>query len=363
VKSRDGCGSIEETPPLKDECDEGYSWLAKVVSVVKSGDFFRPDAETPLHRRFVAGGAVCALETNFEPILEAANDIFLPLESSTRGTDFWVRFWVDGESCSQPPWPKPYVRGLDHLVFASFDSDSSMLVDLCKRRVLGRFSGNMSSDRNHWKAVIFPVLMSVVASSVGIVELHCSCVVKSNKGYLLAGPSCSGKSTLAMALARTGFAFLSDDRTFCSEAAGKISAWGLASSLKLRQEARTWFEELAHWEPTEIERGEPILRFDPERQFGLERAKFCEPECLIFLDQREEPQFCIQTMSPLDAAQCLDRELMAEPPALVEKQREVIDRLVAMPYWQLQYGGDPVAVAGRLARHFDQVSKVVLECR
>jgi hypothetical protein len=248
-------------------------------------------------------------------------------------------------------------------VFAGFDSDSSMLVDLSKRRVLGRFSMNMGADRNYWKTVIFPVLMSTVAASVGIVELHCSCVVKNNKGYLLAGPSQSGKSTLAMALARTGFAFLADDRTFCSVRRGGLSAWGVAPSVKLRHEAQIWFEELARQEPTEVQDGESILRFDPEGQFGLKRAKFCEPECLIFLDRREEPQFCVKKMCPQDAAQRLDQELMAEPPDLIEKQRRVIDRLVTIPCWQLQYGGDPGVIAPRLTRDLGRASDGVSECR
>src|ERR1700723_2826391 len=203
---------------------------------MNAGDFFCRDAKTPLHRRFMAAGAVCALETNFEPIVRVAQAVFLPVESLRRDTDFSVRLWVDPQSGSEPPWPNPYVRGLEHLVFAGFDSFSSLLVDVRHRRVLGRFSKNMGSDLDHWKAVIFPVLMSVVAASVGIVELHCSCVVSGKNGYLLAGPSRSGKSTLAMAFARTGLAFLSDDRTFCSLEAGKLSAWGIGASMKLRRE-------------------------------------------------------------------------------------------------------------------------------
>jgi hypothetical protein len=330
---------------------------------MKQGDFFCRDAQTPLHRTFVAAGAVCTLQTNFEPIIEVAHEAFWPVESPARTADFSIRLWVHPQSRSEPPWPKPYVRGLDHLVFAGFAPDSSMLVDLCKRRVLGRFSMNMGSDRNYWKAVIFPILTSVVAASVGIVELHCSCVVNGNKGYLLAGPSRSGKSTLAMALARAGLAFLSDDRTYCSVKLGGLSAWGLAATVKLRPEARLWFEELANREPTEVQDGESILRLDPERQFGLKRARFCEPECLIFLDQREQSQFSMTKMSPLDAAECIDQELMAEPPALVEQQRKVIDRLVAIPCWRLQYGGDPVATAGRLTRHLERIANGGFECR
>jgi hypothetical protein len=335
---------------------------------VKPTDFFRRDAQTPLHRRFLTAGAVCAIHTNCEQILEAAHQTFLPLQSDSRDTDFSLRLWVDSQSSSQPPWPKPFVRGLDHLVFASFDSDSSMLIDLRKRHVAGRFSINMGADRNYWQAVIFPMLMSIVAASVGIVELHCACVVKDNKGYLLAGASRSGKSTLVMALAHGGFAFLSDDRTFCSAGKDGLSAWGVVPSVKLRHEAKIWFDELAQREPTDIQGGESILRLEPESQLGLARAKFCEPESLIFLDQRDldqrgGPQFCLQAMSPRDAAQRLDQELMAETPALMENQRKIIDRLVAITCWQLQYWGDPRVIAPRLARHLEEISQGVSECR
>jgi serine kinase of HPr protein (carbohydrate metabolism regulator) len=62
-------------------------------------------------------------------------------------------------------------------------------------------------------------------------------VAKKQGGLLLVGPGRSGKSTLAVALARAGFAFLSDHRTFCSWRNGKLSAWGLATTLKLRDDA------------------------------------------------------------------------------------------------------------------------------
>jgi hypothetical protein len=165
-----------------------------------------------------------------------------------------------------------------------------------------------------------------------------------------------------MALARAGLAFLSDDRTYCSVVTGRLAAWGIGASVKLRPEARIWFEELVNREPTEVQDGESVLRFDPEHQFGLKRAKFCEPECLIFLDQREEPRFSLTEMSPLEAASRIDQELMAEPTALVERQRTVIDRLIAIPCWRLQYGGDPVVVANRLTRYFEQVPSRVPVC-
>jgi hypothetical protein len=209
---------------------------------MSAGDFLCKDAATPLCEHYTAAGAVCSLSTNWEPILEAARHSFLPIETAPVSVDLSVRFWVDQANSTQPPWPKPYVRGLDHLVFAGFDSGSSMLADLRTRRVIGRFSGGIAADQGYWKTVVFPILLTIVGASVGVAELHCSCVSKKQNGLLLVGPGRSGKSTLAVALAQAGFGFLSDDRTFCSWRKGELLAWGLATTLKLRSDAGEYFE-------------------------------------------------------------------------------------------------------------------------
>jgi hypothetical protein len=163
-------------------------------------DFLRKDAETHLCERYMAAGAVCSLSTNCEQLLEAARDTFLPVEVSPDSVDFTLRLWVDNADGAQPPLPQPYVRGLGHIVFAGFDAGSSTLADLRTRRVIGRFSVGMAADATYWRTVIFPMLLSIVAGSVGLVELHASSVARDQRGLILIGPSRSGKSTLAMAL-------------------------------------------------------------------------------------------------------------------------------------------------------------------
>src|SRR5215469_10360910 len=182
---------------------------------MQSQDFLHQSAPTPLRKHFDTAGAVFSFSTNCEQMLEAARASFVIVEQPGP-VDFSVRFWTDDALLSRPPWPNPYVRGLGHLVFAGFDGASSMLVDLQSRRVIGRFSAAMAADTAHWRMVIFPVLLSIVAGAVGLVELHASCVARDQQGLLLLGPSRSGKSTLAMALTQAGFGLLSDDRTFCS---------------------------------------------------------------------------------------------------------------------------------------------------
>jgi hypothetical protein len=311
-------------------------------------DFLHKDAETKLCEHYMAAGAVCSLSTNSEQLLEAARDTFLPIELPRAPVNFSLRFWVDGGDAPQKSWPKPYVRGLDHLVFAGFDAYSSMLADLRTRRVIGRFSTAMASDTRYWKTVIFPMLLSILAGSVGLVELHASCVAKNQRGLILAGPSRCGKSTLAMALTEAGFRFLSDDRTFCSLTQGKLQAWGLPRPLKLRREAALWFTKFRDREPTDVQNGERVFHFDPKQ----ENTRKCEPQLLVFLERQDGRGFSMTPINKSDARSRIENDLLAEAPDAIQKQAASLDELLSLPCCLLRYGGRPELIAGQLAASF-----------
>jgi hypothetical protein len=321
---------------------------------MSAGDFLCQNAATPLCEFYAAAGAVYSLSTNCETLLEAARESFLPIEDPPRAVDFSVRFWVDYSNSVLPAWPKPYVRGLNHLVFAGFDSASSMLADLRARRVIGRFSAAIGDDRSYWKTVVFPVLLTITGASIGIVELHSSCVAQQQSGLLLAGAGRSGKSTLSLALAQEGFGFLSDDRTFCSWQKGKLSAWGLATTLKLRGDAGNHFSELKDKPAIDLPNGETGFRLEPEFALGLKRIRGCQPRLLVFLERRENPQFRLTELSSEEARARLEQDLMAEIPDMAAQQMDVVGKLVELPCCLLQYGGRPQIVAEKLAAYFEQ---------
>ncbi len=329
-------------------------------------DFLHREVETKLCEHYMAAGAMCSLSTNSEHLLEAARDSFLRIESPQSPVDFSLRFWVDGTGARPQCWPNPYVRGLGHLVFAGFDAKSSILADLRTRRVIGRFSAAMASDSRHWKTIVFPMLLSIIAGSVGIVELHACCVAKENNqdrgndrdqgGLILSGPSRSGKSTLAKALTEVGFRFLSDDRTFCSLTNDKLQAWGLPRPLKLRRDAASWFEEFRDREPTDVQNGERVFHYEPKQK----AISKCEPRLLVFLERQERPGFSMTLMNRKEAESRLERDLLAESPEAVRKQKEVLDELLSLPCCVLRYGGRPQVIAEQLAAAFLDVHECQL---
>jgi len=313
-------------------------------------DFLQKNAETPLCEHYLAAGSVCRLTTNCEDLLQAARDTFLPVESRPDSVDFSLRFWVNGAGADSPQegWPKPYVRGVDHLIFAGFDANSSLLADLRTRRVIGRFSAAMARDARHWRTVIFPMLLSIMAGSAGLIELHASCVAKNDGGLILAGPSRSGKSTLAMAFKVAGFRLLSDDRTFCSLERGKLQAWGLPRPLKLRPEAASWFDGFRDREPTDIQNGERVFHFEARE---TETPK-CVPQLLVFLEKHEGTEFCMMPMAAGEARSHIEAELLAETPETIRKQTEVVEQVLLLPRYRLRYGGRPQEIAREIAASF-----------
>lgn len=331
---------------LDEDCLAQESHLSKM----RSPDFLHKDAETTLCEHYIAAGALCRLSTNSQQLLNAARETFLLARSPARIVDFSMRFWVDDTRPYRRPWPKPYVRGLDHLVFAGFDENSSVLADLRTRRLIGRFSSGLAADPGYWKTIIFPMLLSVLAGSVGLVELHGACVASAQGGLILAGPSRSGKSTLALALTAANFCFLSDDRTFCSLAQSKLAAWGLPRPLKLRREAAPWFDEWRYREPTAVQNGERIFCFEPQSK----RISSCEPRLLVFLERHDDCFFQISPIGRKEARLRIERDLLAESPGAIRKQSEAFDALLSLPRCLLRYGGSPQQVAEKLAAEFSK---------
>ena len=312
-----------------------------------AGDFLKKDAKTPLRVNYLAAGVDLRIDTNFEPILRIAQQSFEPAGSGDR-EEIRLRLWVDEKCLADEPRPKPYFRGLGHLVFAGFDGKSSLLINLRDRYAAGRFTPELAADAKFWKSVLFPSLLSIFGPSVGLTPLHCACVAWKASGLLLAGESGSGKSTLSLALAQIGFDFLSDDRTLISDRQGRVLAWGLSAEMKHCADAVVHFPALANIGSSEVWKGEPVFRFDPVEAFGLSRVKCCEPNWIVFLERQSEPAFSLDEIDPEETARRLRKDLHRQTLETAERQQRTIDTLSERGGRRLRYGGNPHTIAGAL---------------
>ncbi len=324
-------------------------------------DFLKREAHTPLCETFIVAGATTEIRTNSESILAVAEECFPRLRERSSVCELRMRFWVDPDGGSQPPWPLPYFRGLGHRIFGGFDSESSVIIDLQSRRISGRFSPALAADDNYWKRVVFPRLITAVAPAIGVAELHCACLSWNGCGLVLFGAPGAGKSTLALALARHGFSLLSEDWTYFSRCDADLAAWGLPTGVKLLPDAVRHFSELVQFETSIGLNGEEAYQTQPDRDFGISLAQCCRPKWLVLLDRKEEPAFDITMMSSAQAAEILCRDLLVQSPKVFDQQQRLVQRLVANGCLRLQYGGNAQDVASALASHCLSNSELFLE--
>jgi hypothetical protein len=323
------------------------------VSLPSRRAFMNDGAHTFLRESYLVTGAHFAIATNSEEILAAARNSFgQPVEPES-SPDLTMRLWVDPAAQSFPPWPHPHFRGLGYLVYAGFDSENSLLLNLRRGRLVGRFSRAMARDQGYWQRVIFPTVVGFASEALGVTVLHCACAERDGNGLLLAGESGSGKSTLSLAMARNGFAFLADDWTYLSGADSHVLAWGFVTPVKLLPDAGKYFRELRNLELSISLNGECAYEVDPKRVFGVRRSFRCEPRWLVFLERQPKTGHTFVRMPPQEAAARLESGLALLPPELSqlwEIQRATIRSLVERPCWLLRYGENPHEIAQVLVR-------------
>ena len=85
-------------------------------------DFLEKDAETPHVENYLAAGIRMSVATNFPDCIQIVAEAFAKAGAGPMPVGVQVRLWVDPPGQTKPPWPKPFFRGLGHLVFAGFDA-------------------------------------------------------------------------------------------------------------------------------------------------------------------------------------------------------------------------------------------------
>jgi hypothetical protein len=306
--------------------------------------------ETAHEAKFLAAGSVWRVSSNSPEILQAFQATFQPVAAANSPIALDLTFLVRSDIVEEPPWPEPYFRGLDHLVYAGYGWKSAMLIDLRTPRVIGLFSPAMARDIDYWRQVLLPVLLGVVSSSVMITPLHCACLVKNGHGLVVAGASGAGKSTLALSLSLRGFAFLSDDWTYFTRSGSRVRAWGLPIPMKLLPDTIRYFPALSARVPAPSLNGELAIHLDPE-VLGVPRELSCEPRWVVFIERTAEPGITFQKIASVEAASRFASDLEQLPPCLAREPRHelaTINAAVDRDCWVVRHGVEPDTLAQRL---------------
>jgi hypothetical protein len=181
----------------------------------------------PLHlrARFQVLGARMEFQSNSAHLLRLARHAFARLPVR-RGTDapllkVLLREVPGGEPRAAPP-PAPRFSSAAGLLFAHVDAHSFAVVAPSQHVASVQVSTALLHHDYHLRYELLEfAAITLAVRARGMVPLHAACVGRGRRGLLLLGDSGAGKSTMSLACALDGCAFLSDDGVF-AEAEGKL---------------------------------------------------------------------------------------------------------------------------------------------
>ena len=242
----------------------------------------------------------------------------------------------------------PYFRGLRHLVFAYVPPRSFLTFDLLRRRVHAVLSIAAAQDSFFWNSLLIPITIGILGTTVGVAPLHCACLDRRGSGFLIAGVSGAGKSTLATALARQGFALVSDDWTYMSKQGSALIAHGLSAPIKLLPETARFFPELHKLALKATLNGELAYELDPRTSFGFEVRSASHPRYIFFLERTPVPGCHMVPCSPEHVSDFFQRSAERLPDEIPEAKafrKGIIQSLSTYPSWILRTGESPQITA------------------
>jgi hypothetical protein len=300
----------------------------------------------PLRAELYFAGACCSLATNSTDVIASLARWSAPDGSCGPAIELHVIADTAAERHVDAPM---HFRGLNHLVFALISPNEFFVFDLLRRRVSGVVSPETARDAEFWSTRMVPLILGIMGVTVGIVPLHCACLDLEGEGLLLAGKSLAGKSTLAVALSKRGFALISDGWTYLArDARGELVARGISAPVKLLPDAVNHFPELRGYKSARAFNGEIAIEVDAS--LALNATMLCEsrPRRLVLLERSQSARSKLERL-PADAVReffLASVDLMPPPlDGFAVSRAALITQLSRIECWKMHHGGSPQEAA------------------
>ena len=173
-----------------------------------------------------------------------------------------------------------YFEGPQQL-YLETGSHGRMLCDITTRRVTIAYPKSEEADPWLLAHLFFTVPLAELLKRLGLYMAHAAGVAVNGKGLLIAGESGAGKTTLAIALVRAGFAFLADDTLFLSTSKG-LRALAFPDEFDITPQTAAFFPELRRLEQASL----PIWRekrpICAGEVYQTEPCWECKPAIMVF---------------------------------------------------------------------------------
>ena len=326
-----------------------YARFRATVNNIVTATFVCDRTTLPFRTEFSLAGTRCLLSTNSHNALRLS----MPWQSVLNGcgANFFQMKIIESAAFESEASALPHFRGLGHLVFAMLGSKGFLNFDLLRRRVIGVLPPAAARDAHFWNTQLLPMTIGLLGTTVGVAPLHCACLDRDGSGLLVAGNSGAGKSTLTAALAKRGFAVVSDDWTYIRCQADKLLAHGMFAPVKLLPDTIRYFPELRHAEAKKTMNGEIAHEVDPTKMFRSKVKAQSDPKWILILERTRVAGCSFVPCRPETLTQFFEKnaeKLPQELPEALRMRSGIIRQLSACDCWVLRTGEDPMQTAAAI---------------
>ena len=292
--------------------------------------------ELPLRAIFHPLGFTVEIATNSHEVIASAEESWGHFQKSFSEPPMQLQIGVlQGGSDDCPPIP--VCRGRANLLVTIADPENLTVCDMRRGFAFGWVTQAAVANRAYFRYYLLESTMWVLVQSLYLTPLHAALVQLEGRGVLLCGDAGAGKSSLAFSCARSGWTFLSDDSSYLVRNRNDRLVLGSPYQMRFREAGIKLFPELKKHRVTPRPTGKMSIELSTASMPEIATALTCTVDYIVFLNRREPARPCLGPFPKETALPWFEGVISFGERDVREAQAASLQRLLAVPIYELRY--------------------------